>query len=231
MTNTAERGYADYVSSTDIREAMHVGVPEGVSGDVEVRRFEVSGEDADRTRLQAAMHGGRGYVAPGSYTALYRRGRLWMSDTSDERRDHIPFVREVDRQSLKTVLVGGLGLGMVAAALAILPTVERVTIIEKDEDVIALVGPWLREVYADAQIELEIIHGDATDPKPLFPRDQRWDAAWHDIWEELCTDNLTEMGNMGRRYARRVGWQDFWGRDYLKAQKARERQHQALWGW
>lgn len=209
--------------------AMKVTVPEGTSGDVRVARFTVGGTDAFMERL-AMMKGGRG-VRQGTYTGLYRRGGLWMSDTPDERRDHMGFLSEVLRAGDKRVLVTGLGLGMVVAGLAEIPSVEHVTVVDIDPDVIRLVGPHVQRLLADAGKGCLVVQGDAKDPKSWVGAEPMWDSAWHDIWKDLCTDNLPEMASMSRRYARRVGRsQEFWGRELLRSVRRREQANERIWG-
>jgi hypothetical protein len=211
MTNTP---YAD------IKDAMHVSVPRGISGNVEIRDIVITEEEARFSNLRAALKG-RGGITAGTYTGLYRNGRLWMSDTPDEQNDHMAFVRHVNWEHDERVLVSGLGLGMVIAALAVIPSVQHVTVIELDADVIALVGPHVLKLYAEAGKTLEIVQGDATDPKALFAPGTHWDAAWHDIFEHISEDNLPVMSQMARRYGKRVGRQDFWSRSLLTAMLAR----------
>jgi hypothetical protein len=205
MTNTDTRSVW-----SDIHAAMRVTVPEGTSGEVSIRRFTVSDADEATTRLRAMLHGGRGGVPAGEYTGLYRRGGLWMSDTPDEQYDHMPFVRRAHRAQAETALVSGLGIGMVVAALAVVPSIRRVTVVEIDWDVVTLVGPHLQAVYAAAGKELEVVLGDALTPATTLPKGQRWDAAWHDIWQHICADDYEEHKLIRRRYARRVGFQDVW---------------------
>lgn len=207
MTNTETR----WVTYSEIMDAMAVDLPEAVSGEVSVRRFTVSEEHSKLTQLHSMMGGrGRGYVEAGDYTALYRRGGLWMSDTRDERRDHADFVRECARRGAERVVVSGLGLGMVARVLTIVPTIREVDVVEIDPDVIALVGPTLEKLYREAGIAFSIWEGDAMNPGALFPKGTRWDAAWHDVWQSICADDYEEHKLIRRRYGRRVGYQDVW---------------------
>lgn len=225
MTNTEIA-----VTRRSILDAMVVTVPEGSSGDVEVRKFIVSEQDAMFTSMRSLFSpGGRGSVTAGGYTALYRNGRMWMSDTPDERRDHLGFVRRCYWEDAETVLINGLGLGMVAAAMLILPRVRSVEICEIDSFVIALVGPHLTRLYAEAGKELTITQGNAKTPTQTFPKGRRWDAAWHDIWENLCTDNLDEMSTMARRYGRRVGFQEFWGKKLLQDHRRQSNRGYSRW--
>lgn len=175
-----------------------VSIPEGQRGSWTVKRFSVSEEDARRTIMRAAMKG-RGYVPPGSYTKLCHEHRgIVMSDTPDERLDHLDVVMRAKGH----VLINGLGLGMVLNAILKRPDVTEVTVVEIDPDVVALVSP----AYSDARVH--IITANAFDYRP--PKDFRYGAVWHDIWDNICGDNLPEMTRLKRKYGRKTGWQGCW---------------------
>lgn len=178
-----------------------------VSGDVEIRQFEVSPADSSRAVLTAMMHG-RGYVWPGTYTALYRNGGLWMSNTPDEQRDHNAPVRHA--RGAQTALVGGLGIGMVIAGFLAVG-VKHIDVVEIDADVIAVVGPQVQALAARYGATVNIHQGDMYAIK--WPTGTCWDVAWFDIWEAMCGDNLPLMTKLARSYGRRTGWQGFWGRE------------------
>ena len=175
-----------------------VQIPEGKRGPWSVKRFCVSEHEAKMTQIRAMMHG-RGYVPPGTYTQLHheRRG-IVMSDTPDEMRDHQEFVW----RATGNVLINGLGLGMALAAILKKPDVKAVAIIEIDTDVIALIGP------AFAKERVSIIQADAFSWTP--PKGERYNTAWHDIWDDICGDNLPQMTKLKRNYGRRVDWQGCW---------------------
>lgn len=180
-----------------------VDIPEGTSGAVTVARFTVARDDLANIR---ASFTGRG-CEPGDYTALYRNGHLWMSDTTAEWRDHLEAYFQIRRRGGR-VLVNGLGIGMVVKAALDEPTVEHVDVVEIDPDVIALVGP----TYAGDRCTIH--QADAYDIR--WPTGTRWAVAWHDIWPDLCTDNLAEMARLHRRYGGRTDWQGSWGRPLLE---------------
>ena len=194
-----------------------VDLPEGMKGDVEVRKFVVPEASFENLRLALS---GRG-CAPGEYTAIYRNGYLWMSDTSAEARDHFGVWSEIRRRGGR-VLIMGLGLGMIVRKALTLDTVEHVDIVEIDRDVIDLVGP----TYA-ADPRVTIHHGDAYTMK--WPPGTRWNVIWHDIWPDLSTDNLPEMAKLARSYGRRCDWQGFWGKEVLLRHRRQERNNP--WAW
>jgi hypothetical protein len=184
-----------------------VSVPEGRVGPWSVARFEVSEADARFGNLRAAIGGrGRGGIAPGTYTQLRhdRRG-LVMSDTPDEMRDHYPAVFHANGH----VLLNGLGIGMVLGGVLKVERVTRVTVVEIDPDVAALVGP---HYLADKRVEIIVV--DAFGFKP--PKGVRYGAVWHDIWDDLCADNLPEMTRLKRKYGRRADWQGCWGESWIR---------------
>jgi hypothetical protein len=219
------------MTRTPWHEKYKVDVPEGESGNWRIERFTVSKKDAGMESFRAmfSFGGGRG-VPEGTYTGLYRRGGIerWsliMSDTPDEMRDHMEFVRRAKGR----VLIHGLGLGMCAAAVLKKEELMHLTVVEISKDVVELVAPWLATLAEERDKGLEIIVGDCFTWQPR--RGSRWDAIWHDVWQDLCVDNLEEMNKLHRRFGRRCDWQGSWGRELLRARRRRERRQERMFGW
>lgn len=179
---------------------------EATSGDwcIEVRTI-------DRSPLSFRPRG----VPPGTYTGLLCRGSIWMSDTPDERRDHSEAYFQAKRRGGR-MLVHGLGLGMVIKAMLDLPTTEHVDVVEREADVIALAAPAF-ERYGD---RLTIHHGDCFEK--TWPTGTRWTVVWHDIWRDICTDNLAEMATLHRKFGRRCDWQGSWSKALCESYRRRE---------
>lgn len=190
-------------------EKYKVNIPTGKSNNWSVECFEVTKEQAAIERMRSMFNGGRG-VPTGKYTSLKRNGQIIMSDTPDEIGDQISIIRNAKGH----VLINGLGLGCVLAACLDKETVTHVTVIENSLDVIHLVGKYYEEKYGD---KLTIIFGDAFDYKP--PVNIRYGAVWHDIWDNICTDNLHEMHKLHRKYGRRTDWQGSWCRELCERYK------------
>lgn len=182
-----------------------VTVPEGQSGDWRVERFTVTQKDVERQAMRAAFGHCR-FVPQGTYTRLMRGNQVVMSDTPDEMRDHWCAVHH----ARGSVLINGLGLGMVAQAILAKPEVTEVTVVETSEDVIQLVAPH----YKDPR--LTVVHADAFTFQP--PKGKRYGAVWHDIWDEITPENLPEMARLHRRYGRRTDWQGSWARGLCERQ-------------
>lgn len=184
-------------------DEFKVNVPEGTSGKWSVEHFTVTKAGSEFDRVRAFVAGSDRYVPEGTYTKLMRGGSIIMSDTPDEIRDHIGAIQRASGRCL----VAGLGLGMVASAMLQKPEVDHVTIIEVSPDVIALVGPWLTERFPG---RVTIIEADILSWEP--PKGEKWSAAWFDIWEEICGDNIDDMKKLHRRFARRATWKGSWAR-------------------
>lgn len=199
-------------------ERLKVDVPEGVHGRAKVERFTVDQQGATFHQLRCLINGfGARGILPGTYTRLSAGGVLWMSDTPAEIRDHLGALGRV-QDSFRAgcaprVLLHGLGLGVVLRG-AFEYGAAHVTVVERDPDVLALVGPHWKERYGD---RLALIEGDALTWCP--PRGQRWDVVWHDIWPTICGDNLRDMHRLHRRFGRRAGWQGSWCRRECEARR------------
>lgn len=177
-------------------------VPPARSGNVTVERFKLTEQDV---WLENLRHPER-FCPPGRYTKLTRNGKLWMSDTPAERRDHAQAVTHATGR----VLVFGLGLGLVIEAMLRKPDVTSIRVIEIDPDVIRCVRPhleWLGHYARDYQ-RVEIIEADAMTYTPK--RFEKYDAVWADIWADICGDNLPEIKKLRRRWRDRAGWFGAW---------------------
>ncbi len=194
-------------------ELYRVDVPPGAAGDWAIRRYRIGERAARVARLQAAIDGHGRYVPSGVYTGLFHRGTLVMSDTPDEIRDQLPFIGRARGR----VLIHGLGLGLSVQAALAKTEVAHVLVVERADEVIALVAPHYRRRFGDDR--LEIRRGDALTWG--IPPDAWWDCVWHDIWATISPANLSEMTRLHDRFAGRCDWQESWGRTLLTAGDAR----------
>lgn len=203
------------------RDEYKVDVPQGKSGIWTVKKFTVS-EDEGRHDAAMSMFSGHGrHVPAGTYTGLYRNDTPIMTDTPDEIRDHRGFMR----RSTGDVLIAGLGLGMVLQGCAVKDEVKTVTVIEKSLDVIYLVERHYKAKPFGHKVT--IINADIFEWKPA--KGVKFDCAWFDIWDGLCTDNLDEMATLNRRFARICPDKGSWGRELLLDRRRREKD--APWNW
>lgn len=197
-------------------------IPEGESGSWKVERFTVTAEQAQFEALRAMISSNRGRGVPeGTYTSLTRNGRVIMSDTPAEIRDHY----EAIRRARGRVLIAGLGIAMVTRAILEKPEVDHVTVIDLSPDVIALVAPSIQARYGN---RVEIVCADIMTWKP--PKGARWDVAWYDIWDNIVSDNLTEMTALHRKFGTKVGWQGSWAKEECLYHKQRWEKEKARMG-
>lgn len=185
-------------------EKYMVDVPDGQSGNWRVDKFSVNKDEAKHYNAMSSFNfSTRGtFIQPGTYTRLMRKEKTIMSDTPSEVRDHLEMIGKAEGN----VLVAGLGLGMVAQACLEKDSVDKVTVIELSPDVINLVGSHLYNKHGSER--LEIVQGDIFTWK--WPRGVKYDAAWFDIWDDVCGDNALEMSKLKRQFAKRSVWRGCW---------------------
>jgi hypothetical protein len=186
-------------------------LPEGHIGSACVRHIEVPPDMAELTRLRALINNRpRDYVPAGRYAQLYIDGELYMSDTPTEQREN----NELIQMAYGSVLIAGLGLGMVLVPLLANPNVTSITVVEISQDVIDLVGPH----FTDPR--LKIVQADFLKWTP--PRGARWDTIYFDIWPTINPDDTLEVSKLRRRYRRRLnkqGWMGEWAQAERRAQR------------
>ena len=112
------------------------------------------------------------------------QGRLWMSDTPQER---IMMVNNASR-TRGHVLIGGLGLGLYPqyAVAGVVGEATRFTVIEQSAVVREIVGPT---VTAALDVPLDIVLGDVTEAL-AGPVTTGYDTIFLDTWDTLDAANL-----------------------------------------
>jgi hypothetical protein len=187
-------------------------IPSAKSGRWRIERFTVPKKSIENVRMQ--IHG-ETPVPPGVYTRLIHVATFAdtiMSDTPSEIIDlSMLFHRACGR-----VLLNGLGLGVALRGVLMNLNVREVHVVEKSEDVLNMVEPIFTDYRAyklarwvhRQRKHLVIHHADALEFQ--FQKGFRFDAVWHDIWPNVCSDNLESMRALKRKYARRTAWQGCW---------------------
>ena len=185
-----------------MRDEIRSTLQPGSKGKWEIIRFEVSKGDAKFFNLGQMINGRSRFIEPGIYTKLTRNGLVIMSDTPAEVSD----LYELRWQAKGKVLILGLGLGVATEICLNKEDVSEVVVVEIDQEVIDLVGTQLFKKYGDDR--LKIICADAVAWKS--PRGERYDVVWHDIWDNICADNMDEIRLLRRRYGQKSNWQGTW---------------------
>ncbi len=180
-----------------------VQIPEQQRGIWRVEKFKTD----ERGTLTYVLHG-RGMPVGEEFTRLMRDSTLVMSDTPAEMRDHY----EAVLQAKGSCLINGLGLGMVLKAVLKKPEVTDVTVVELSQEVIEMVSPH----YQDTRVTF--VNEDALAYEP--PKGKRYQMIWHDIWDNICSDNLPQMQKLHRKYGKKAEWQGSWCHDQCKRQRS-----------
>ena len=116
------------------------------------------------------------------FPAVKENNLVWMTVTPNEINTIQPCVR----QSHGKVLTFGLGLGYYAFHCLLKPDVRRVTVVERDPDIISLFRALLLPHFPRPDA-LEIIQADAFDfaSKHLPAYDVVFTDLWHDVSDGL----------------------------------------------
>jgi len=173
---------------------IQIDIPDNKIGDWAIESFEISPQQSTFSVFTYKHR----TPSPGKYKRLRRNGTVIMSNTPAEISDFIQFYYKAKGN----VLINGLGLGVCLKAILKKESIESVTVIEKSEEVIKLIAPHIKDE------RVTIIHADAFDYKP--PKDIRYNAVWHDIWDNICGDNLPDMTKLHRKYGKKTDWQGSW---------------------
>lgn len=178
-----------------------------------IETFEVTKDESVISTLRLGIR----FVPPGIYKKLVYKRCIVMSNTPAEIRDHYIFIRDAKGH----ILINGLGLGVCIFRilekefLAKENYIKSITVIEKAKEVIQLVSPFIKDD------RVLIYNADAFEWKP--PKNIHYDFVWHDIWNDICTDNLFEMHKLHRKYGKKANWQGSWSRSICEYYKKRRK--------
>jgi spermidine synthase len=190
-------------------------LPEGKSGNVEIRHTVVTPEASKRTELRAMMHPEE-YIAPGRYAQLFVNGGIMMSDTDMEHRSN----GFVCAHAKGRVLIAGLGIGMIIHPIAAKPDVTDILVIEKSPDVIKLVAASLPK-------KARVVEGDIFTWTP--EKGAKFETIYFDIWPNISTGNLPEMAKLHRRFGRfkasPKAYMESWQRGRLQGERERDKRN------
>lgn len=170
------------------RRAIYDGVlsiPAGTRGEWAVEHIEhPTGHVFNLSNARTAIMGGHtagsvAYDHPTTWHRLTQGGGVWMSDYPIEQAQHD---RELAGFNRGCVLVGGLGLGYAATALAKRPGITEVVVVEIAQEVIDLVAPHLLRDDAGARRKLRVERADLFNWLRGCSAQRHFDHAFYDIW-------------------------------------------------
>lgn len=146
-------------------------------------------------RLRGAMHGQP--LTRSKYARLIIRGECYMTDAEFERETNAEFLEHASGD----VLIAGLGIGLILDP--VLEHCSSVTVVEKEPDVVALIGPHFTKC--------NIICADIFEWEP--PKGTKYHAIYFDIWPDICGDDSDEAARLHkkfRKYLNKGGWMRSW---------------------
>lgn len=180
---------------------------------VAIKYVELTEEEVRFAKLRSMMHYQHSEtydLEPGKYVKLIVNNQIVMSDTPMEQRTNLDFVRRAKGK----VLIGGLGLGLIVLAIQKKPEVEKIVVLEKNQEVIDLVMKQLKG-HLD-MIKVCVDCKDVFEPDKIFVKGYKFDTIYFDIWSDICADNypqMKELTKLYRKYRAKGGWLGCWRKE------------------
>jgi len=196
-----------------------VDLPEGKTGKFEVKHTH--GDCFDIVSMREAITTGRQPLTvkleePIRIHELYEEGKLWIADVPIEVRQHQESLSKMEPRG--RVLVGGLGLGIMAGLLAKRKEVTQVDVVEISPEVARLCKPTDPKVKVIVQDFRAFVAAQ---------RRWEWDCAFVDLWrgtsegdwwEEVLPIRRLIANKFGLWYA---GTVEYWAEDIMLGQVGR----------
>lgn len=114
------------------------------------------------------------------YPAVLQKGRLWMAITPNE----VETMKADMAAARGNVLVLGLGLGYYAFMTARMAQVDKVTVVEMDEDVIRLFEEEILPQFPHRE-KIRVIRDDAFSYVEKEAAGENYDFVYADIWHDV----------------------------------------------
>lgn len=115
------------------------------------------------------------------FPVIVEDDRLWMSITPNE----IETMKEAVDKGFGKVLTFGLGLGYYAYMVSQKDNVERVTVVENNQDVIDLFNQWVLPQFRKAQKKIKIVKADAFEYAREQMANGKYDFVFIDLWHDV----------------------------------------------
>lgn len=195
-------------------------VPPGTRGSAKIQHMNLTSSSLMMANLRAMRDGmSEALCCPGKFALLSINGETMMSDAPMERMTNGSLVENAKG----SVLIAGLGLGMVVHALVKLERVRHVDILEINPDVVHLVEPTLPPTKCKVTLCDVFAFGEKELAKKKGLR-QKWDTIYFDIWPTIDSDDqpqITRLKRMFRPLLNDGGWMGVWGSEMRKKSRFR----------
>lgn len=162
---------------------MSLILKDGQVGDFKLQHYDISDNN-----FYAVVRCG---IPPGRYIRLINRCDCVMSDTPMEKETNRDFVRNAHGN----VLIGGLGIGLIILAIQDKEDVKKITVVEKNCEVIELVGKQL-----PLNSKVNIVNDDVFEYKPLLKYNTIYMDIWNYINEDVYNKQMKPLINRYRKY-------------------------------
>lgn len=178
---------------------MHKILSEGKSGKYTIKKKRITKQDVKDAEMRSIFN--PHFIPPeiGTLMVLGRKSdSSWktidvvMSDAEFEKITNRDFMRI----ATGNILIAGLGIGMILAPLLKDKSVKKITVVEKEKDIIKLIYDKIKK--HDKTNKLELIHSDIFDLD--LPKEQKFDVIYFDIWDNVCGDNYEQMKNLKKKF-------------------------------
>ncbi|KKK83981.1 hypothetical protein LCGC14_2787930, partial [marine sediment metagenome] len=157
--------------------ASPIALPESSSGKIQIRhRIIEAGEKVSIIGMRQAFLRGlrptRGLLSEPLlvHELVHKNHGIWMTDLPEELNQIEELLFGI--KPAGRVLIGGLGLGILATRVASLPDVEEVTVVEIDKDIIKL---------CEDDIDCLVVNADIVEY--LHTTEERYDYYLLDTWQ------------------------------------------------
>ena len=162
---------------------MSLILKDGQVGNFKLQHYEISDNN-----FYAIVRCG---IPPGKYIRLINRCDCVMSDTPMEKETNRDFVRNAHGN----VLIGGLGIGLIILAIQDKEDVKQITVVEKNREVIELVGKQL-----PLNFKVNVVNDDVFEYKPLIKYNTIYMDIWNYINEDVYNKQMKPLINRYRKY-------------------------------
>lgn len=221
-TERAMRWARDSTPDADAA-SWKVTVPEYDAEGVVIKRFEVTEQMALTDKLRTAFNPQRSdrSLDPGWYTNLIVDDVLWMSDTPAEVRDLIACDEHMRRHHGGSMLIAGLGLGLVLHRAIARRQMRVIDVVEREDRVLTAVGDHYQALAEEFGCKLRFHVADIHQWR--IPRGSTWNIGFFDIWPTIAQEDMPEVKRLRDRFRRRLDAFDAWAQDERIAQARRRR--------
>lgn len=167
-----------------VYQEMHNILTEGEVGDFRLVKYSITDKDW-KAKLDGIPNGD--YIKLENGMTNY--ASVMMSNTPMEKRTNRQFILNANGD----VFIAGLGIGLIVLPIQDKIEVNSITILEKNQEVIDLVGSQL-----PLNDKVTIIQGDVFDYE--FPKGTKFDTIYFDIWDYINSDVYEEMKLLKKKY-------------------------------